>query len=101
MRLGSISLWGDDLEAFRRQLRLAEELGYDAIGIGESPSVWQDMCVTLALAAQETSRATLATTVTTPFLRHPAASSHPPSPSEPSKHKLRWRTEIRSLLAAS
>src|ERR1700674_4761241 len=72
MRLGSISLWGDDLEAFRRQLRLAEELGYDAIGIGESPSVWQDMGVTLPLARQETSRAPLATTVTTPFLRHPA-----------------------------
>src|SRR5438105_9368575 len=71
MRLGCISLWGDDLGAFKRQIRLAEELGYDAIGIGESPSAWQDMCVTLALAAQETERATLVTTVTTPFLRHP------------------------------
>ena len=71
MRLGSVSLWGQDVEAFRKELRLAEELGYEVLGVGDSPSAWQEMFVSLAVAAQATRRATLATMVTTPFMRHP------------------------------
>jgi 5,10-methylenetetrahydromethanopterin reductase len=71
MRLGSISLWGDDLDAFRRQVRRSEDAGHDVIGVGDTPSAWQDIVVALTIAAQETSRARLATMVTTPFLRHP------------------------------
>jgi 5,10-methylenetetrahydromethanopterin reductase len=71
MRLGSISLWGDDLDGFRHQIREAEEAGHDVVGVGDTPSAWQDLVVALTIAAQETSRATLASMVTTPLLRHP------------------------------
>jgi 5,10-methylenetetrahydromethanopterin reductase len=73
MRLGSISLWGEDVDDFRREIRLAEELGYDVIGIGDSPAAWQDAVASLTVAALETTKPTLATAVTTPFLRHPLA----------------------------
>ncbi|MGX1675491.1 LLM class flavin-dependent oxidoreductase [Streptomyces sp. NPDC055400] len=75
MRLGTVVLWGDDIADFRRQVRLAEELGCEVIGVGDSPAAWHDMYVSLAVAAQETSSATLATMVTTPFLRHPAVTA--------------------------
>jgi alkanesulfonate monooxygenase SsuD/methylene tetrahydromethanopterin reductase-like flavin-dependent oxidoreductase (luciferase family) len=75
MRLGTILLWGDDLAGFQRRLRLAEELGYGVIGVGDSPAAWHDMYVSLAVAAQETRSATLATMVTTPFLRHPSVTA--------------------------
>jgi 5,10-methylenetetrahydromethanopterin reductase len=77
MKLGAIALWGDDLEAFRRQVRLAEQLGCDVIGVGDSPAAWNDMFVSLAIAAFETEHATLTPMVTSPGLRHPsiAASS--------------------------
>lgn len=71
MRLGSASLWGNDLAAYRRELSLAEELGYELIGVGDSPSAWNEMFMSLAVAAEVTQRATLATLVTTPLLRHP------------------------------
>jgi 5,10-methylenetetrahydromethanopterin reductase len=73
VRLGAIANWGSDLEGFREQARLAEELGYEVFGVGDTPAAWQDMIVSLAVAAAETKTMTLATTVTTPFLRHPLA----------------------------
>lgn len=73
MRLGAISLCDADVGAFCAQVRLAEELGYEVLGIGDSPAAWQDMLVSLTLAARETQRITLATAVTTPILRHPVA----------------------------
>jgi alkanesulfonate monooxygenase SsuD/methylene tetrahydromethanopterin reductase-like flavin-dependent oxidoreductase (luciferase family) len=73
MRLGAIVLCDDDVPAFREQVRLTEELGYEVLGIGDSPAAWQDLLVSLTLAAQETERITLATAVTTPILRHPVA----------------------------
>ncbi|WP_432194234.1 LLM class flavin-dependent oxidoreductase [Streptomyces sp. bgisy027] len=75
MRLGTVVLWGDDIADFRRQVRLAEDLGYEVIGVGDSPAAWHDMYVSLTVAAQETRTATLATMVTTPFLRHPAVTA--------------------------
>jgi alkanesulfonate monooxygenase SsuD/methylene tetrahydromethanopterin reductase-like flavin-dependent oxidoreductase (luciferase family) len=75
MRLGTIALWGDDLERFRAQLRLAEELGYDVIGIGDSPAAWHELVVSLTVAAQATERATLTPMVTSPYLRHPTVTA--------------------------
>ena len=71
MRLGSISLWGKDLDAFREEVRLAERLGYSVIGVGDSPAAWQDMVVGMTVAALETRSATLAPAVTAPMIRHP------------------------------
>jgi alkanesulfonate monooxygenase SsuD/methylene tetrahydromethanopterin reductase-like flavin-dependent oxidoreductase (luciferase family) len=68
-------LWGDDLAGFQSRLRLAEELGYEVIGVGDSPAAWHEMYVSLAVAAQASRSATLATMVTTPFLRHPSVTA--------------------------
>jgi 5,10-methylenetetrahydromethanopterin reductase len=72
MKLGIISLWGDDLQAFRAQVRFAEELGFGLIGVGDVPHAWQELYVSLTIAALETHEITLASMVTTPFGRHPA-----------------------------
>lgn len=71
MKVGTILLWGDDLGSFRDELRLAEELGCEVIGVGDSPAAWHDMYVSLSVAALETKHATLSPMVTTPFLRDP------------------------------
>lgn len=71
MQLGAILLWGEDIDHYRRQLRLCAELGYDHIGLGDSPAGWRDMGVSLAIAAEEVPGATLSTMVTSPFMRHP------------------------------
>jgi 5,10-methylenetetrahydromethanopterin reductase len=73
MKLGAILLWGDDQAEFRGQARLAEELGYELITVGDAPFAWHDVHVSLAVVAEETQRATLSTMVTTPFMRNPVA----------------------------
>ncbi|WP_345359571.1 LLM class flavin-dependent oxidoreductase [Actinoallomurus liliacearum] len=71
MRLGAIIEWTEDLPAFRGLMRLADELGYDVLGVGDSPFRAQELFVSMTTAAQEVRNATLATTVTTPIIRHP------------------------------
>jgi 5,10-methylenetetrahydromethanopterin reductase len=72
MRLGTILLWGEDLEGFRQHVRLAEELGYDVVGVGDSPAAWNEMYVSLTVAALASNRAVVTPMVTTPALRHPS-----------------------------
>jgi alkanesulfonate monooxygenase SsuD/methylene tetrahydromethanopterin reductase-like flavin-dependent oxidoreductase (luciferase family) len=71
MKLGICSLWGTDLAAFRTEVTTASNLGYDVIGIGDSPVAWHEMVVSLTLAAQDAPRAIIAPMVTSPFMRHP------------------------------
>jgi alkanesulfonate monooxygenase SsuD/methylene tetrahydromethanopterin reductase-like flavin-dependent oxidoreductase (luciferase family) len=75
MRIGSLSLWGDRLEEFRREVRLAAELGYEVVSVGETPFTWRDMYVTLAVATHEAPGVTLASMVTTPLLHHPVTNA--------------------------
>jgi 5,10-methylenetetrahydromethanopterin reductase len=75
MRLGTILLWGGEVSQFRRQVRLAEDLGYDVIGVGDSPAGWNELYVSLTVAAVESTRAVLAPMVTTPGLRHPSVTA--------------------------
>ncbi len=76
MKIGICCNWGEDLEDFRAQLKLADELGYDVIGVGDSPAGWRDVYVSMVLAAQDAPKATLATMVTSPFLRHPIVTAN-------------------------
>lgn len=76
MKLGTCHLWGSDLEAFRGEVRLASELGYDLVTIGDSPAGWHDLYVSLTIAAIDAPRAMLAPLVTSPFLRHPIATAN-------------------------
>ncbi|MBI2868015.1 MAG: LLM class flavin-dependent oxidoreductase [Chloroflexi bacterium] len=75
MKFGTILLWGDDFQAYVRRLKLADELGYDLIGVGDSQSVYRDLYVALAVAAQHTSRAVIGPLVTNPVTRHPAVTA--------------------------
>jgi alkanesulfonate monooxygenase SsuD/methylene tetrahydromethanopterin reductase-like flavin-dependent oxidoreductase (luciferase family) len=76
LRLGTIHLWGEDIEKFRQELRLADELGFSLIGIGDSPAGWHELYGSLAAAAHVTQYATLAPVVTAPFLRHPLVTAN-------------------------
>jgi 5,10-methylenetetrahydromethanopterin reductase len=60
---------------FRRVIRLADELGYDVIGVGDTPARAYELYVSLTVAAYETRHAMLTPMVTTPFFRHPAATA--------------------------
>ena len=71
MKLGACHLWGDSLEAFRSDLRLAAELGFGIAAIGDSPAGWHELYISLAIAAQESAHAIVAPYVTSPFVRHP------------------------------
>lgn len=71
MKLGICSLWGESVDAFREEVRLASDLGYDLITVGDSPAGWHELYVSLTLAALEAPHATLAPLVTSPFMRHP------------------------------
>lgn len=71
MKLGICHMWGGDLQQYRKELRLSNELGYDIVGIGDSPAGWRDLYVSLTVAAMETDTAILTPFVTSPFLRHP------------------------------
>jgi alkanesulfonate monooxygenase SsuD/methylene tetrahydromethanopterin reductase-like flavin-dependent oxidoreductase (luciferase family) len=76
LRLGTIHLWGESLEQFREEVRLADELGFSLIGLGDSPAGWHELYGSMAVAAHVTRRATLAPVVTAPFLRHPLVTAN-------------------------
>ena len=76
MKLGTCHLWGPDLGAFRAEVRLAAELGFDLITVGDSPAGWHDLFISLAIAAQDAPSAMIAPLVTSPFLRHPIATAN-------------------------
>src|SRR3546814_11845863 len=77
MKLGTCSLWGSDLESFRQEVKLASDLGFDVIGVGDSPAGWHELYVSMTIAALEAPTATLATPVPSPFLRHPLVTANP------------------------
>jgi 5,10-methylenetetrahydromethanopterin reductase len=52
-------------------VRVAEELGYERAWLYDSPSLYPDVWVVLALAAERTSRIGLGPAVLVPSLRHP------------------------------
>jgi 5,10-methylenetetrahydromethanopterin reductase len=76
MKLGICSLWGADLGVFRGEIRLAAELGYELITVGDSPAGWHELYVSMTLAALEAPQAQIAPLVTSPFLRHPLVTAN-------------------------
>lgn len=75
MRFGIILLWSGRPESCIRQARLAEEVGFDWIGVGDVASLFHDVFVTLSLVAQHTSRVRLGPLVTNPLVRHPVVAA--------------------------
>lgn len=70
-RAGAILLGGQDFTVLRDRARLAEELGFDLVGVGDVPMHYRDVNVCLAVVAEATSRIRLGPMVTNPVSRHP------------------------------
>ena len=70
MRFGFM-LFTRDLHAVGAVARLAEERGFDLIGVADSPALTFDPYMALTLAALDTRRARIGTAVTNPQTRHP------------------------------
>ena len=68
---GTILLGGEDFGVLRDRARLAEELGFDLVGVGDVPMHYRDVNVCLAVVAEATSRIRLGPMVTNPVSRHP------------------------------
>ncbi|WP_420638353.1 LLM class flavin-dependent oxidoreductase [Candidatus Poriferisocius sp.] len=65
----------DDLSTYGEWARRVEDSGFSMVVAGDSQSLWADPFITLTLAAHHTENALLATTVTNPVTRHPAAAA--------------------------
>jgi 5,10-methylenetetrahydromethanopterin reductase len=74
VRFGTVT-FAEDLVGYRRWIEVAERLGYDLAGYGDSQSLWADPYVALAVAAQATTRIRIGTMVTNPVTRHPAVTA--------------------------
>jgi alkanesulfonate monooxygenase SsuD/methylene tetrahydromethanopterin reductase-like flavin-dependent oxidoreductase (luciferase family) len=70
-RAGAILLGGQDYGVLRSRARLAEELGFDLVGVGDVPMHYRDVNVCLAVVAEATSRIRIGPMVTNPVSRHP------------------------------
>src|SRR4029453_13649374 len=71
MRFGFF-FWPYTPEYTARMARLGEDLGFDLVGIADTPGNALDPWVAMTLAAAATSRVTLATCVTNLVTRHPS-----------------------------
>lgn len=56
-------------------VRVADEVGFDLIGTGDSQSLWPELYVLLTLTALNTSTAQVGPVVTNPITRHPAVAA--------------------------
>ena len=56
-------------------VRLAEEVGFDFVGMGDSQSVFRELYTTMGVAARETERILIGPTVTQPVTRHPVVTA--------------------------
>src|SRR3546814_10001797 len=69
-------MWGPSLQSFREEVKLASDLGYDLVTIGDSPAGWHELYVSMTLAAIDAPTANIAPVVTSPFLRHPLVTAN-------------------------
>ena len=76
MKIGICSMWGNRIEDFRAEIKLASDLGFDLVTVGDSPAAWHEMVVSLTIAAQEAPNARIAPLVTSPFMRHPLVAAN-------------------------
>lgn len=65
----------EDLSTYGAWARQVESSGFSMVVAGDSQSLWADPFLTLSVAANHTDNALLATTVTNPVTRHPAAAA--------------------------
>lgn len=75
MRFGTVCMWRDEVEPYRERVRYAEEVGFEVVANGDSQSVYRDLYVGLAVAAEATDRALIGPMVTNALTRHPAVAA--------------------------
>jgi 5,10-methylenetetrahydromethanopterin reductase len=61
-----------DYDWYRRWLQVAEASGFELLSTGDSQSLWADPFITMAVAAEHTTRPRIGVTVSNPQTRHPA-----------------------------
>lgn len=66
---------GDDHDSWMRYVSAAERLGFDALGIGDSPSIYPDVYMRATVAASIAPRLRIGPLVTNPLLRHPVVTA--------------------------
>ena len=74
MKFG-VSLVPHDLKETAASARLAEDLGFDYVGIPDSQSLWKELYLSLSVVAGATSKAGIGPTVTNALTRHPAVAA--------------------------
>lgn len=67
-----VTLFPNSLEDIASGARLAEDLGFDYVGIADSQSLARELYVALSVVAMSTGRVMLGPTVSNPLTRHPA-----------------------------
>ncbi|MEF8778577.1 MAG: LLM class flavin-dependent oxidoreductase [Natronomonas sp.] len=61
--------------SLEKHARMAEEEGFEIIGLGDSQSIWRDVYASLATVARATDDVRIGPTVTNPVTRHPAVTA--------------------------
>ena len=74
MKFG-VTMFPNNLADVASGARLAEEMGFDYVGIADSQSLARELYVTLGVVAASTERVMLGPTVTNPLTRHPAVAA--------------------------
>ena len=74
MKFG-VTMFPNNLADVASGARLAEEMGFDYVGIADSQSLARELYVTLGVVAASTQRVMLGPTVTNPLTRHPAVAA--------------------------
>ena len=70
-----VTMFPNNLEDVARGARLAEEMGFDYVGVADSQSLARELYVTLGVVASSTERVMLGPTVSNPLTRHPAVAA--------------------------
>ena len=74
MKFG-VTMFPNSLADVASGARLAEEMGFDYVGIADSQSLARELYVTLGVVAASTERVMLGPTVSNPVTRHPAVAA--------------------------
>ncbi len=74
MKFG-VTMFPNNLEDVASGARLAEEMGFDYVGIADSQSLARELYVTLGVVAAATERVMIGPTVSNPLTRHPAVAA--------------------------
>ena len=74
MKFG-VTMFPNSLADVASGARLAEEMGFDYVGIADSQSLARELYVTLGVVAAATERVMLGPTVSNPLTRHPAVAA--------------------------